>query len=110
MFIGQENTEQSDDECHTEIEMFCKNFINEPTAKTEQELAQVLEKHNLQLYCYSSDVTSQDKKDVARMAFNVYVDRPQEYQLSPIVRSMKNNPQNRISIRSDDYDLSNSST
>lgn len=104
-----ENPKQSDDECYNEIAEACKRFINEPSEKNELELAKTLEKHNLQLYCYSSDVTSDDKKAIARMAFNGRVDRPLDFQLSPIVRDMKNKPQNRLNTKPDDYNLLNSS-
>ena len=110
VFIGQPMATQSDDECYAEISASCQKFINEPSAANEQELAKTLEKHNLQLYCYTADITSEDKKNVARMAFNGYVDRPQEYQLSPIVRNMKNKPLERLATKPDDYNLSNSST
>lgn len=109
LYIGQPKATQSDDECYDEIAEACKKFINDPSEQKEQELAKTLEKHNLQLYCYSADKTSEDKKNVARMAFNGYVDRPQEYQLSPIVRNMKNKPAERAKTQPDDYNLANSS-
>ncbi len=110
LFVGQPMAKQSDDECYAEIAASCQKFINEPSAANEQELAKTLEKHNLQLYCYTADITSEDKKNVARMAFNGYVDRPQEYQLSSLVRNMKNRPAERLSTTPDDYNLANSST
>lgn len=105
LYIGQSENVQSDEECYNEIRKACMDFINEPTEEKEQKLARTLEQHNLQLYCYPADATSKDKKDVVRMAFNGYVDRPQEYQLSPIVRDMKNYPQKRAQTKPDDYDL-----
>jgi hypothetical protein len=110
LYIGQPAATQSDDECYMEIAASCKKFINDPSEKNETELAQTLEKHNLQLYCYPADRTSDDKKNIARMAFNGYVDRPQEYQLSSIVRDMKNKPAERAKTQPDDYNLANSST
>lgn len=110
LYIGQPIATQSDDECYNEIATAGSNFINDPSEKNEQQLAQVLEKHNLQLYCYSAAKTSDDKKNVARMAFNGYVDRPLEYQLSEIVRDMKNKPTQRMQTSPEDYDLANSST
>lgn len=110
LYIGQTEATQSDDECYQEIAKACSEFIDDPSEKNEQKLALTLEKHNLQLYCYSADMTSRDKKDVARMAFNGYVDRPLEYQLSPIVRDMKNKPLERLQTKPEDYDLSYSST
>ena len=110
VYIGQPLATQSDDECYEEIANACKVFINEPSEKNEQELARTLEKHNLQLYCYPADITSNDKKEVARMAFNGYVSRPQEYQLSAVVRDMKNKPLLRCNTQPDDYNLANSST
>ena len=109
LYVGQPVAKQSDDECYTEIANACQKFINEPSEKNEQALAQTLEKHNLQLYCYPADQTSADKKAVARMAFNGYVDRPPEYKLSPIVRNMKNKPTERTDTKPDDYNLENSS-
>ena len=109
IYIGQPEAKQSDDECYNEIAEACQKFINEPSDKNEQALAQTLEKHNLQLYCYPADPTSADKKAVARMAFNGYVDRPPEYKLSSIVRDMKNKPAERANTKPDDYNLENSS-
>ena len=109
LYVGQPVAKQSDDECYTEIASACQKFINEPSEKNEQALAQTLEKHNLQLYCYPADPTSADKKAVARMAFNGYVDRPPEYKLSSIVRDMKNKPAERANTKPDDYNLENSS-
>ncbi|MBO7097904.1 MAG: hypothetical protein J6W11_04620, partial [Alphaproteobacteria bacterium] len=73
LYIGQPQATQSDDECYFEIEEACKKFINDSSEKNEQELAKTLEKHNLQLYCYAADRTSEDVKNIARMAFNGYV-------------------------------------
>ena len=109
LYIEQPLSDKSDDECYQEIAAACDQFIKDPSAKNEQKLAATLEEHNLQLYCYPADITSKDKKDVARMAFNGYVDRPQEYQLSPIVRQMKNKPLERQHTTPQDYDLSYSS-
>lgn len=110
LYIGQPLSTKSDDECYQEIAAACEKFIKDPSEKNEQDLAITLESHNLQLYCYPADITSKDKKDVARMAFNGYVDRPLEYQLSPIVRDMKNKPLERQKTTPEDYDLSYSST
>ena len=109
LYIGQPQATQSDDECYFEIEEACKKFINDSSEKNEQELAKTLEKHNLQLYCYAADRTSEDVKNIARMAFNGYVDRPQEYQLSGFVRDMKNKPAQRAITQPSDYNLENSS-
>lgn len=106
LYIGQPLAAKTDDECYQEIAAACNKFIAEPSEENEQNLALTLESHNLQLYCYKADFTSRDKKDVARMAFNGYVDRPQEYQLSAIVRNMKNKPLERQKTTPQDYDLS----
>jgi len=110
LYVEQSLAVQSDDECYQEIAEACEKFINEPSEEKEQQLALTLEKHNLELYCYEAEATSRDKKDIARMAFNGYVDRPQEYQLSPIVRDMKNKPLERKKVGVEEYDLSFSST
>ena len=110
LYVGQPLAVQSDDECYQEIAKACDSFVNEPSEENERQLALTLEKHNLELYCYEAEITSKDKRDVARMAFNGYVDRPQEYQLSPIIRDMKNKPLERQKVGAEEYDLSFSST
>ncbi len=103
-----EISKQNDDELYEKIVATANNFVRANGFKEEQELAQTLEKANLYLYCYPYQETSQDKRDVARMAFNGYVDRPQEYQISPFLRDLKNKPQTRAQTSPDDYNLANS--
>ena len=100
---------KSGDEIYQEILDSCNKFVSTPTDDTENKLAKVLEENNLVLHSYVYDKTSQDKRDVARMAFNGYVDRPPEFKLSPIMREMKNYPQKRSQTKPEDYDLSASS-
>lgn len=109
LFVGQPQAVQTDDECYNEISVACGKFINEPDEKNEQELAKTLEKHNLQLYCYSADATTKDKKDVARMAFNGYVDKPFYNQLSETFRTIKDNSDKRAITKPEDYNMENSS-
>ena len=103
-----EISKQNDDELYEQIVTAANNFVKANGFKEEQELAQTLEKANLYLYCYPYQETSQDKRDVARMAFNGYVDRPQEYQISPFLRDLKNKPQIRAQTTPDDYHLESS--
>ena len=98
-----------DDAAYLEILDSCNKFIRANGFEEEKNLAQTLEKYNLQLYCYKYDETSKDKKAVARMAFNGYVDRPMERDLSPTLRNLKNNPANRTAVSPESYDLSHSS-
>ena len=74
--------------------------------KEEDELAKTLEKYNLFLYSYPYNETSQDKRDVARMAFNGWVDRPKEFDLSSTFRNLKNYPKQRSTVKPEEYDLS----
>ena len=99
---------KSDSEVYQEILTAAQQFVQCPADETEKALADTLEKYNLLLYSYRYTPTSKDKRDVARMAFNGYVDRPEEYLLSPILRDMKNNPLKRAKTKPDDYDLSHS--
>ena len=108
VYIGQPEAKQSDDECYNEIALAGKKFINEPVDKTEQELARTLEKHNLRLYCYPASETSEftdAQSAVARMAFNGYVDRYRDNDLSKTFCGMKNNPAKRADTKPDDYNL-----
>ena len=105
LHIG-EKIEKSDDECYREIADACNNFIQTHNEKEELQLADTLEKYNMQLYCYPYAETSQDKRDVARMAFNGCVDRPQDFKLSSLMRTMKSFPAKRSQTKPEDYDLS----
>lgn len=96
----------SDAQAYQEITEACFDFLRTRSQEDEDALAQVLEKNNLELHCYKASPVSRDKKLVARMAFNGYVDRPNEYELSPLFRNMKNNPLQRQPYKSEDYDLS----
>ena len=109
LYIGQTQAVKTDDECYNEIAESCKKFINEPSEENEQQLAKTLESHNLHLYCYAADRTSRDKKDVARMAFNGYVDKPLYHQLSETFRKIKDNLGERAETKPEDYDLKNAS-
>ena len=108
LHIG-EKIEKSDDECYREIADVCNNFLRTRDEKDELQLADTLEKYNMQLYCYPYAEISQDKRDVARMAFNGCVDRPQEFKLSNLLRTMKNRPWERAQTKPEDYDLAFSS-
>lgn len=120
LYIGQPQATQSDEECYNEIASACTKFIGEPSEENERALAETLEKHNLRLYCYAADKTSDEKKDVARMAFNGYVDKPGEYYGKPPERlknhflsktfcNLKNNPAMRTRTQPSDYNLEYSS-
>ncbi|MEE6206779.1 MAG: hypothetical protein VZR95_01840 [Alphaproteobacteria bacterium] len=105
LHIG-EKFEKSDDECYREIADTCNKFVGFANEENETALADTLEKYNMQLYCYPYAETSQDKRDVARMAFNGCVDRPQDFKLSELMRTMKNRPWERAQTKPEDYDLS----
>ena len=109
LYINNIDQNLSDDEIYRQIADACNQFVKIADAESEKNLADILEKYNLQLYCYSFNSVSSDKCAVARMAFNGYVDRPQEYQLSESFRRIKNVFSARVSAKPEDYDLSYSS-
>lgn len=83
-------------------------FVRTGSVAEQKVLADTLEKHNLELYCYDYTEASKDKNRVARMAFEGYVDKPNEYDLSTDFRRLKNFQMQRVSAKPEDYDLNNS--
>lgn len=99
-----------DDKAMQDIQKASDLFVRSHGGSKEREgLAQTLEEYNLFLYCYPYNETSQDKRDVARMAFNGWVDRPKEFDLSSTFRNLKNYPKQRATVKPAEYDLSYSS-
>lgn len=109
LYIPEEKPLKTDSECYEDIVTQADKFIREPNIENEDQLASVLEQNNMMLCAYAYQETSQDKRDVARMAFNGYVDRPLEFKLSPTFRELKNYPLKRAQTKAEDYDLSFSS-
>lgn len=92
----------------TEIIEAGNMFVRTGSVAEQKLLADTLEKHNLELYCYDYTETSKDKSRVARMAFEGYVDKPNEYDLSNDFRRLKNFQIQRASTNPEDYNLDNS--
>ncbi|MBO6282204.1 MAG: hypothetical protein J6N49_06730 [Alphaproteobacteria bacterium] len=103
LHIG-EKFEKSDDECYREIADACNNFLRTHGGEKEElQLADTLEKYNLQLYCYPHTEMSDDKSVVARMAFDGHIKKGK---LSWLMRDMVSNPQKHFHHKPEDYDLS----
>ncbi len=98
-----EKFEKSDDECYREVADACNNFLRTRDVKEELQLADTLEKYNMQLYCYPHSEMSEDKSVVARMAFDGHVKKGK---LSWLMRDMSNDPKKRFQQTPEDYDLS----
>lgn len=97
------------DTAYKEIRDAAEKFVRSNSLETEQELAKVLEKYNLHLYCYPYNETSRDKRDVARMAFSGWVNKPFEEQLSDTFRKYKNRKVEKVNSDPEKYNLDNSS-
>lgn len=109
LFYNEPSVKPNDDEIFKEIQIKASNFVRAKGIIEEDELAKTLEKNNLYLYSYPHKETSRDKKDVARMAFNGWIDRPNEKDMSSTLRDLKNLKKPRADMKPDDYDLSHSS-
>lgn len=83
-------------------------FVRTGSVAEQKVLADTLEAHNLELYCYDYTETSRDKSRVARMAFEGYVDRPNEHDLSLDFRRLKNLQIQRAQAKPEEYNLDNS--
>jgi len=83
-------------------------FVRTGFVAEQKVLADTLEKHNLELYCYDYSEFSHDKSQVARMAFDGRVERPFEYELSAKFRMLKNLQMQRVQAKPEDYNLDNS--
>lgn len=96
------------DVAYKDIQAVADAFVKSNSIETEQKLVKVLEKYNLHLYCYPYNETSKDKREVARMAFTGWVDKPFETQLSDTFRKYKNNQDKKQEFAKDQYNLDNS--
>lgn len=106
LYIGQPEAKQTDEQCYNEIADACKELIRTGDDKSEQILAQTLEKHNLRLYCYPSDKVSDFTKAqsaIARMTFNGCLP-PTDclYACADIVKGI---PENKGKINQADYNF-----
>ena len=99
-----------EDQAFEDISEAARKFVATGSYAEQKVLADVLEENNLLLYCYDYTETSQDKRDVARMAFGGYVDRPREDKLSTSFRRLKNLQIPRKNAAVEEYNLDNSTT
>ena len=98
----------NEEKAFQDISSAAANFVRTGSVEEQKVLADVLEANNLQLYCYDYVETSKDKRNVARMAFNGYVDKPNEYDLSNDFRRLKNLQIQRTHIPPEGYNLNDS--
>lgn len=106
VYIGQPTATQTDDECFAEITEACNMFLKTMSEEDEKKLAQVLEKHNLQLYNYPPDVQDFTKTQsfVARAAFNGTL--PPMASLRPNNFIFRTDNGYKDKIKPEDYDFS----